>query len=156
MLNLGSTMVALISLGHRAGRDSRQDNQMNKLATSYSLWFAILITPLTAHAESLDYDCSVGALKLLIHVDTAMQSVRQSVTLGSTTESANYSDGVFGAVSHAGEAASIPSIPICTNNRGLHRLRRGDEGNRGQGGDRSAFGDDSPTKRQQRMVFFAF
>jgi hypothetical protein len=84
---------------------------MKKFATSSSLWFVVMLAaPLTAEADILDYDCAVGDLKLSIHVDTETLTVRQTAALGSTTEVVKYSDGVFGIVSHTGNATLIPSI----------------------------------------------
>jgi hypothetical protein len=78
------------------------------VATLLSL--AMLVAPFPAAAEILDYDCAIGELKVSLHVDTQGQTVRQIVQFGSVTEVAEYDDGVYGPVSHAGITALIPSV----------------------------------------------
>lgn len=78
------------------------------VATLLSL--AMLVTPFPAVAEILDYDCVVDELKVSLHIDTQVQTVRQTVQSGSVTEVAEYDDGVYGPVSHIGITALIPSV----------------------------------------------
>jgi hypothetical protein len=74
-------------------------------------WLAIVITPFTAGAETLNYNCVVGDIKLSIHVDTGAQTVRQATRSGSTTVITEYSDGVYGRIAHTGAAAVlIPAV----------------------------------------------
>jgi hypothetical protein len=75
------------------------------------LWLAIVITPLTAAAETLDYNCVVGDIKLSIQVDTHAQTVRQTTRSGPATVIGEYSDGVYGRIAHTGAAAVlIPAV----------------------------------------------
>ena len=71
------------------------------------LSLAIVTMPFAAAAETLDYRCVVADVKLSIHVDVQAQTVRQITQSGSTTEIGEYSDGVYGPISHAGAAALL-------------------------------------------------
>jgi hypothetical protein len=75
------------------------------------LSLAIVTMPFAAAAETLDYRCVVDDVKLSIHVDVQAQTVRQITQSGSTTEIGEYSDRVYGPMSHTGAAAVlIPSV----------------------------------------------
>jgi hypothetical protein len=75
------------------------------LAPLFSIIF--LAVPFAAAAEVLDYNCSVGEVEISLHIDTETQTVRQIVRAGSVTEVGQYSDGVYGPISHAGAAAAL-------------------------------------------------
>lgn len=69
------------------------------------------LLPITAaSAETLDCSCDVGAAKVSLRIDLQALTVKQTVQVGSITESAEYKDGVYGTVSHTGNAALIPSV----------------------------------------------
>jgi hypothetical protein len=75
------------------------------------IWLAIVTTPLTAAAETLDYNCVVGDIKLSIRVDTRALTVSQITRSGSVTVIGEYSDGVYGRIAHTGAAAVlIPAV----------------------------------------------
>jgi hypothetical protein len=63
-----------------------------------------------AAADVLNYECMVGDVAISLHIDTDARAVRQVAREGSVTEVGQYSDGVYGPVSHAGAAALIPPV----------------------------------------------
>jgi hypothetical protein len=63
-----------------------------------------------AAADVLNYECIVGDVAIALHIDTDARAVRQVAREGSVTEIGQYSDGVYGPVSHAGAAALIPRV----------------------------------------------
>jgi hypothetical protein len=96
------SLLVLVKLGGFGGRQSS--------VILLLLSVALLIMPFTAAAEILDYDCVVDDLKLSLHIDTQTKTVRQTAQSTSVTEVGEYSDGVYGPISHAGAAALIPSV----------------------------------------------
>jgi hypothetical protein len=67
--------------------------------------------PFGAAAEALEYHCRVGEVEISLRVDTETQTVRQISRVGSVTEVGEYSDGVYGPISHTGAAgALIPPV----------------------------------------------
>jgi hypothetical protein len=63
-----------------------------------------------AATEILNYECVVSEVAISLHIDTDTRTVRQVAREGSVTEIGQYSDGVYGPVSHAGAAAFIPPV----------------------------------------------
>jgi hypothetical protein len=63
-----------------------------------------------AEAEIFDYDCAVGAVQILIHVDTQALIVTETAQKDGVAEVGRYSDGVFGPVGNTGAARLIPSV----------------------------------------------
>jgi membrane-associated protease RseP (regulator of RpoE activity) len=63
-----------------------------------------------AKAEIFDYDCAVGVVQILIHVDTQALIVTETAQKDGLTEVGRYSDGVFGPVGNAGAASTIPPV----------------------------------------------
>jgi hypothetical protein len=76
----------------------------------WTLLILMVITSTVTRAGSLDYACSVGDLNVSIHVDTDAKSVTQHVESGPIKAVAEYKDGEYGAVSHTGIGALLPSM----------------------------------------------
>lgn len=71
----------------------------------------LFATPVVAVADVLDYNCVVGEVAISLQIDTAAQKVLQTNRVGSVTEVGEYSNGVFGRISHIGAAGDlIPSV----------------------------------------------
>ena len=66
------------------------------------LSLAIVTMPFATAAETLDYRCVVDDVKFV-----QAQTVRQITQSGSTTEIGEYSDGVYGPISHTRAAAVL-------------------------------------------------
>jgi hypothetical protein len=84
--------------------------RLRQLAASL-ISICTIITPLPATAEILDYACVIGELKISLHIDTDLQIVREIAVSGSVTVIGEYSDGVYGPISHEGPTAEL-SPPV--------------------------------------------
>jgi hypothetical protein len=82
------------------------------LAHYLLLFFLVLplAWPISAAAEILNFDCAVNGLAIALHVDTETQTVQQIARSEYSSEVGEYSDGVYGPVSHNGAAAFIPRV----------------------------------------------
>jgi hypothetical protein len=75
------------------------------------LLFVLLVWPFFTSAEILKFDCAVNGVEITLNIDTEAQKVEQIARSEDMTEIGEYSDGIYGPVSHTGAAgALIPRV----------------------------------------------